>query len=82
MPIEPGTLCSIALTYIIITSLYFLIGYTAQLQPCDQPTGINRILKPALYGAVDHLFTAKICAQLGISLANNNSDVSSVDGAI
>jgi hypothetical protein len=44
--------------------------------------GINRILKPALYGAVDHLFTAKVCAQLGIILSNNNSDISSADGSI
>jgi len=49
------------------------------LQPCDHPCGINRMIKPALYGAVDQMFTAKLCAQLGVELNNSNSALSFLD---
>jgi len=54
-------------------------GYTSELQPCDQPCGINRMLKPALYSAVDHLLTSKICRQLGIDMAADNTEDAFID---
>ena len=32
------------------------------------------MLKPAVYSAVDQLFLAKICSQLGVNLQHTNTD--------
>lgn len=37
------------------------------------------MIKPALYSAVDHLFTSKICEQLGIRMQRDNTDDSAGD---
>lgn len=76
IPIEPG---SFDIGFISFFHILFFImtyaGYTAYLQPCDQPGGINRMLKPRIYAQLDLMYLRSTCAQLGIELVEQNYDI-------
>ncbi len=47
---------------------------TAELQPCDQAQGVNRLLKQRIYAALDSEFVSRICKQVNINFkVNTNS---------
>ena len=39
-------------------------GYVIRANMCQQPAGINRILKPQIYAAFDTMYVRRICKQL------------------
>ena len=48
-------------------------GMTAELQPCDQPQGVNRLLKQRVYAALDNEILARICRQVNINFEPSGS---------
>ena len=63
---------------------------TAELQPCDQAQGVNRLLKQRIYAALDSEFVSRICKQVNINFkekahpasAYEAADVSGIDSFV